>query len=292
MTTEMVSARGFQEMDARGDDRPGRLWGTEQEPRPLAVQIWDNNVATLADVGARLVADFDVSVVDINFGCPVRQVTEKAKSGSYLLRDPELVGAIVEGVVRACRPVPVTAKIRLGPSRDSINAIDVARSIESAGAAAVTVHGRTTADMFRGRADWERIAEIKPHLHRIGLIGNGDLTTPESVVEAFARYDVDAVMIGRGALGKPWLFGQIQAALLGKPVPPDPRPSEQRSALLDHFNLIVERWGPKRGTVLMRRYACCYAQGMPGARRFRSRASKASAPAEFVAAVDELFPRE
>ena len=189
----------------------------------------------------------------------------------------------------ACRPVPVTAKIRLGLSRDSINAIDVARSIESAGAAAITVHGRTTAEMFRGRADWDRIAEIKPHLHRIKLIGNGDLTTPESVVEAFAHYDVDGVMIGRAALGKPWLFSQVQAALWGKPVPPDPSPVQQRSILLKHFNLIVERWGPGRGAVMMRRYACRYAQGMPGARHFRSRASTASTPDEFAAAVDELF---
>ncbi len=289
LTTEMVSARGFKEMDARGDDCPARLWGTEREPRPLAVQIWDNDVATLAEVGARLVGDFSISVVDINFGCPVRQVAEKAKSGSYLLRDPDLVGKIVEGVAKACRPVPVTAKIRLGLSRDSINAIDVARSIESAGAAAVTVHGRTTADMFRGEADWDRIAEIKPHLHRIKLIGNGDLTTPESVVDAFARYGVDGVMIGRAGLGRPWLFSQVAAALAGEPVPPNPSSGEQRRILLEHFKLIVERWGPRRGTVMMRRYGCQYAQGLRGAKRFRSRVGTAATPEEFEGAVNELF---
>ena len=292
LTTEMFSARGFLELGARGSDHPDRLWGVKREPRPLAVQIWDNDAATLADVGARLVGEFDVSVVDINFGCPVRKVTQKAKSGSYLLRDPELVGRIVAGVVAACRPVPVTAKIRLGLTRESINAVDVARSVESAGAAAVTVHGRTTADMFRGRADWDRIAQIKPHLRRMSLIGNGDLRTPQSVVDAFTHYGVDGVMIGRGALGKPWLFGQIQAALCGQPVPPDPSPARQRRILLDHFELIVRRWGPQRGTVLMRRYACCYAQGVRGARRFRSLVSKASTPAQFEAAVNELFPEE
>ena len=292
LTTEMFSARGFLELGARGRDRPDRLWGVKRESRPLAVQIWDNDAATLADVGARLVGEFDVSVVDINFGCPVKRVAENAKSGSYLLRDPELVGRIVAGVVAACRPVPVTAKIRLGLTRESINAVDVARSIESAGAAAVTVHGRTTAEMFRGRADWDRIAEIKPHLQRMSLIGNGDLKTPQSVVEAFGRYGVDGVMIGRGALGKPWLFSQIQAALCGQPVPPDPSPARQRRILLDHFELVVRRWGPERGTVLMRRYACCYAQGVPGARRFRSLVSKASTPAQLEAAVNELFPDE
>ena len=292
LTTEMFSARGFLELDSRGCDHPDRLWGVKREPRPLAVQIWDNDTATLADVGARLVSEFDVSVVDINFGCPVKKVTQKAKSGSYLLRDPELIGRIVSGVVATCRPVPVTAKIRLGLTRESINAIDVARSIESAGAAAVTVHGRTTADMFRGRADWDRIAEIKPHLRRMSLIGNGDLRTPQSVVDAFADYGVDGVMIGRGALGKPWLFSQVQAALRGQPVPPEPSPARQRRILLDHFKLIEERWGPQRGTVMMRRYATCYAQGVRGARRFRSLVSKASTPAEFEAAVNGLFPDE
>ena len=292
LTTEMFSARGFLELDARGRDSPGRLWGVKQEPRPLAVQIWDNDAATLADVGARLVGEFNVSVVDINFGCPVRRVTQAARSGSNLLRDPELVGRIVAKVVAACRPVPVTAKIRLGLTPESINAVDIARSIESAGAAAVTVHGRTAADMFRGRADWDRIAEIKPHLRRMSLIGNGDLKTPESVVDAFSRYGADGVMIGRGALGKPWLFSQIQAALRRQPIPPEPSPARQRRALLDHFELIEKRWGPQRGTVLMRRYACCYAQGVPGSRRFRSLISKASTPTEFEAAVDQLFPHD
>ena len=110
------------------------------------------------------------------------------------------MGEIVARVAAACRPTPVTAKIRLGCTRDTINAIDVAQAIESAGGAAVTVHGRTAEDMFRGSADWDEIARIKPHLSRIPLIGNGDLKTPQSVVEAFARYGVDGVMIGRAAL--------------------------------------------------------------------------------------------
>ena len=162
--TEMVSARGFLHIDARGGELPERLWGVADEPRPLAVQIWDNDPDTLAAVGRRLVEEFRVSVVDINFGCPVRDVAEKAESGSYLLRYPDRVGQIVARVAAACRPVPVTAKIRLGCTRDTINAIDVAQAIEAAGGAAVTVHGRTADDLFRGSADWDEIARIKPHL--------------------------------------------------------------------------------------------------------------------------------
>ncbi len=292
LATEMVSARGFVYMQARAGELPDRLWGVRDEPRPLAVQIWDNDPEMLAEVARRLACQFRVSVVDINFGCPVRNIAQRARSGSYLLRDPERVGQLVARVVAACRPVPVTAKIRLGWTRDTINAIDVAQAIEGAGAAAVTVHGRTAQDMFRGSADWDRIAQIKPHLRRIPLIGNGDLTSPGQVVEAFRRYGTDGVMIGRAALGRPWLFRQVQAALAGHPIPPDLSPAEQRELLLRHFELLVQRFGPARAAVLMRRYACRYALGRPGARLFRTYVSEVRTPEEFRRVVLGYFPGE
>ena len=290
LVTEMVSARGLLEIDARGGRLPERLWGVENEPQPLAVQIWDNDPQVLAAIGRRLVDQLRVSVVDINFGCPKSQVSQKAQSGSYLLRRPDRVGAIVARLVEACAPVPVTAKIRLGWTRQTINAVEVARAVEQSGGAAVTVHGRTAAERFGGSADWQRIAEIKPHLRRIPLIGNGDLTTPQSVVEAFCRWEVDGVMIGRAALGRPWLFRQVQAALAGQPIPPDPTPAEQGQLLLDHFRLVVEQFGPEKGTVLMRRIACRYAHGSSGARTFRSQVSRVSTPEEFVTVVERFFP--
>jgi tRNA-dihydrouridine synthase B len=288
--TEMICAKGFLWCDRADKELPDRLWGVEDEPRPLAVQIWDNDPATLAAVGAKLAHELRVSVVDINFGCPVKIVTHKAHSGSYLLRDPDRIGAIVERVVEACAPVPVTAKIRLGCTRNSIRAIEVAKVVESAGAAALTVHGRTAQDMFHGAADWDRIAEIKPHLRRIPLIGNGDLKSPDAVVEAFRRYEVDGVMIARAALNKPWLFRQVHAALRGEPIPPDPTPHEERDLLLHHFDLVCRRFGPDRGTVLMRKFACCYAQGRAGVRDFRCAVARVSQPDEFFAAVRTYFP--
>lgn len=288
--TEMVSARGFLQLEARSDDFPDRLWGVKEEPRPLAVQIWDNNPEHLARVGARLAHEFQVSVVDINFGCPAKEITQ-AKSGSYLLRDPSLVGEIVARVVEACRPVPVTAKIRLGLARDAINAIDVAQAVEDASGAALTVHGRTVQDMYRGKADWDAIAQIKPHLRRIPLIGNGDLTTAGAVVDVFRRYDLDGVMIGRAALYRPWLFRDVQAMLAGRPAPPEPTLDQQRALLLEHYDLIVEHFGESKGTVLMRKYACCYAQGRPHARQFRVEVTHASTRAEFLDVVQNHFPR-
>jgi len=292
LATEMVNAKGFVWLDRTASEHPDRLWGVADEPRPLAVQIWDNDPETLASVGARLAHEYRVSIVDINFGCPVRQVTEKAHSGSYLLRQPERMAAIISQVVQACAPTPVTAKIRLGCTRDTVNAIDVAQVVEGAGAAALTVHGRTAQDYFKGSADWERISAIKPHLKRIPLIGNGDLDTPEKVVEAFHRYNVDAVMIARAALGKPWLFAQAAAALRGKPIPAEPSLDAQRRLLLHHYELVCRRFGQTKGTVLMRKYACCYAQGRPGARSFRKSVATVETPDEFHRAVAEHFPRD
>ncbi len=292
IATEMVNARGFVWLDENTPEHPDRLWGVREEPRPLAVQIWDNQPETMAKVGKRLVEDYQVSIVDINFGCPVKQVTEKAKSGSYLLRTPDKMGEIISEVVKACSPTPVTAKIRLGCTRDNINAIDVAQVVEGAGAAALTVHGRTAQDMFKGHSDWDRISEIKPHLKKIPLIGNGDLDSSEKVMHAFKNYDVDGVMIARACLGRPWLFAQCAAALRGEPVPPDPTLEQQRACLLHHFDLIVSRFGESKGAQLMRRYACCYAQGRHGARHFRTHVAKVSSAEEFYAIVDEYFPRD
>jgi tRNA-dihydrouridine synthase B len=289
--TEMVSARAFSWMNQKEEpEAPDRLWGITEEPRPLAVQMWDNDPETLATVGQRLAREYKVSVVDINFGCPVKDVAQRAHSGSYLLRDPDRVGRIVERVVAACHPTPVTAKIRLGCTRDNITAIEIATTIESAGAAALTVHGRTAQDFFKGHADWQKIAAIKPHLKRMPLIGNGDLDSPQAVLHAFQNYAVDGVMIARAALSKPWLFRQCAAALRGEPIPPDPTTQEERDLLYHHYNLVCQRFGPDRGTVLMRKFACCYAQGRPGARDFRASVARVSTPGEFLTAVGQSFP--
>ena len=290
--TEMVNARGFVWMDQHESEHPDRLWGVADEPGPLAVQIWDNQPETLAQVGKRLVEEYGVSVVDINFGCPVRQVTERNKSGSYLLSQPAQMGDIIQQVVEACDPTPVTAKIRLGCTRDHVNAIEIAKVVEASGAAALTVHGRTAQDMFRGNADWDCISSIKPHLKNIPLIGNGDLDSAEKVVDVFRRYDVDGVMIARACLGRPWLFSQAAAALRGEPIPPDPTLTEQRACMVRHYEKVCTRFGEQKGTLLMRKYACCYAQGKHGARHFRTHVARVSTRQEFLAVVEEHFPQE
>lgn len=292
LATEMVNARGFHWMGENEAEFPDRLWGVEDEPRPLAVQIWDNQPDIMAKVGRRLVEEFRVSVVDINFGCPVKQVTEKAHSGSYLLRTPERMGQIISRLVEACHPTPVTAKIRLGCSRKDINANEIAQVVEESGAAALTVHGRVAEQYFKGEADWDRISEIKQYLKKIPLIGNGDLDSPEKVYRAFRDYDVDGVMIARACLGRPWLFAQAAAAIQGRPIPPEPTLADQRQCMLHHYDLVVSRFGQQKGTLLMRKFACCYAQAKRGARAFRTHVAKVSTPTEFFEVVEKYFPTD
>jgi tRNA-dihydrouridine synthase B len=292
LATEMVNARGFVWMDQHEAEHPDRLWGVADEDRPLAVQIWDNDPETMARVGRRLVEEYRVSVVDINFGCPVRQVTQKAHSGSYLLGDPQRMFEIISRLVSVCRPTPVTAKIRLGCTRDNVNCNLVARVVEEAGASALTVHGRTAQDMFRGQADWDRISEIKDHLRHIPLIGNGDLDSAEKVVDAFRKYRVNGVMIARACLGRPWLFSQAAAALRGDPIPADPSLAQQRDVMRRHYQLVVQRFGEEKGTVLMRKYACCYAQGKRGARQFRGLVASVTTAEEFYEVVETHFPSD
>ncbi|QGJ69045.1 tRNA dihydrouridine synthase DusB [Planctomycetales bacterium 10988] len=292
--TEMVSAQGFMNIgpdEETKEDHP-RLWGVMDEARPLAVQIWDNDPETLAQVGRRLAQDYRVSVVDINFGCPVKQVTQRAKSGSYLLKFPDRVGQIVQRVAEACAPTPVTAKIRLGCTREQITAFEVAQAVEEAGGAALTVHGRVAKEFFKGSADWETIAEIKPYLKKIPLIGNGDLDSAEKVVHAFKTYPVDGVMIARAALGKPWLFAQAAAALNGETVPPDLNLEQERQLLMKHWELLVQRFEEPKASVLMRKFACCYAQGRPNVREFRTKISKIQSGEDFYRVVEKYFPRE
>ncbi|MDO4587566.1 MAG: tRNA dihydrouridine synthase DusB [Planctomycetia bacterium] len=292
IATEMVSARSFVHLDAQGEGHPARLWGVQKETRPLAVQIWDNEPDSLAETGRRLVQEYQVSVVDLNFGCPASKIMKKSSSGSYLLRNPQKVGDLVARVVKVCRPTPVTAKIRLGLTADSINAIDVAQAVESAGAAALTVHGRTAQQMYSGFADWNEIARIKPFLKQIPLIGNGDIRTVEDAMDRLTHFAIDGIMIGRGGLESPWLFRQIAQAINGLPVDPEPTLKSQKQLLLKHYSLVRKRFGDEKAVVLMRRYACNYAKHKPGARIFRNKISSAQNEEEFLKTVETFYPTD
>ncbi len=225
----------------------------------------------------------------MNFGCPAPKIVKNSASGSWLLRDPEKVGQLVGQVVRICAPVPVTAKIRLGLTFDTINAVDVAQAVEDAGAAALTVHGRTTSQLYRGEADWNEIAKVKSALKKIPLIGNGDIISVENAVDRLTNYPVDGIMIGRAALERPWIFHQIRQALAGQDVESDPGLDRQRDLMLDHLRYSVEHYGQEKGVKLMRRFACFYSKGKYGGKTFRTEICRVSDLAHFQQLIDDLF---
>ena len=292
IATEMVSARSFIELDKRNLDEPSRLYGVREEAQPLSVQIWDNDPDTLAEFARRLAFDFRVSVIDLNFGCPAKQIAGRSESGSYLLQFPERIGDIVRRVVLAATPISVTVKIRLGRTRDTINAADVAQAVEDAGAAALTVHGRTAADMYRGTANWDEIARIRPKLRKISLIGNGDIRTVDDALFRLRNFPVDGIMIGRAGIDRPWLFRQIGQALRGEPIDREPTATELRELIARHYELMERRFDKKLVIALMRKFACRYSTARPGARVFRNDICSVQNREEFFQVVDAFLRGE
>jgi tRNA-dihydrouridine synthase B len=284
--TEMVSAGGW----ISGAMPPDRLAGVEHEPRPLGVQLWDRDAGLITEAAARL-ASMRVSVIDLNFGCPKKRIMGKHAAGATLLRDPATVGQLVAAAVRGAGAVPVTAKMRLGPSLEARTAADVARAAESNGAVAVTVHGRTADEHYGVPSRYELIAEVVRAVS-IPVIANGDISDAPTALRALRVSGAAGVMVARECLTRPWVFREITAAIRGEPAPPPPTLAEQRTMLLHHHAAMVEREGSHWGTVTMRKFAVRYLTALPGARPFRDAIARAEDAAEFHAIVERFFPVE
>lgn len=284
--TEMVSAGGW--IDGRIE--PRRLRGVESEPRPLGVQLWDREERPIEEAARRLV-DLDISVVDLNFGCPKRRIMGKHAAGAQLLRDPATVGRLVAAAGRGAGETPVTAKIRLGPSMTMRTAVEVARAAADNGAQAVTVHGRTADQSYGTPCHREEIGEVVDAVD-VPVIANGDIADVDSALETLRVTGAAGVMVARAALNKPWVFSQISAALFGREIPAAPSLDEQRALLLRHHAMVVEREGDPHGTVVMRKFACRYLAGVHGSRTFREHISKAEDTADFRRIVDQYFPTD
>ncbi len=283
---EMISADHL--VRTTNDGCP-RLDKVEDETRPLAIQVWDDDIEQLSECATRLSA-LNPTVLDVNFGCPDKKVIAQG-SGAALLEHPDKIQHIVETLVKASS-VPVTAKIRLGLKKDSFTAIEVASAIEAGGASLLTVHGRTASQMYKGEASWDAIASVKQAIKSIPVIGNGDIRTPRDVAVAMEQTGVDGVMIGRGALGKPWLFRDTWAYLTGKKQPCEITKKILGEILLRHQKMLVELRGEHWGNIIMRKHSCCYATGFNGAKAFRTNASTAKTTQEFCKIVTETFFKE
>ena len=242
-----------------------RLWRTrkslkrmdhEGEPEPVSVQIAGYDPAMLAEA-ARFNVDNGAQIIDINMGCPAKKVCN-VWSGSALLQDEPLVARIVSAVVQAV-PVPVTLKIRTGWDRSNRNALNIARIAEDAGIAALAVHGRTRADKYEGQAEYETIAAVKAAV-RIPVLANGDVVDPRHARQVLDATGADAVMIGRGAQGRPWIFREIAHFLATGEQLPEPTPAQVSAILLDHLTQLYTFYGEEQGVRIARKHLGWYAK--------------------------------
>jgi tRNA-dihydrouridine synthase B len=255
--TQMVSCAALTRGGA-SNRRTREIMALDEAERPVGVQLFGSDLSEMAE-SARIVEAAGADLLSLNFGCPVPKVV-KHNGGSALLKEPALVEEVTAAVVKATA-LPVVPKIRLGWDSESVNAIEIARRVEQAGAAALVVHGRTRAQAYGGAADWGRIAEVKRSV-AIPVIGNGDLFTPQDVERRMAESGVDGVMFGRGAMGNPWIFGRTLAVLKGLPDPGAPSPQERVAVLKRHTAMAHARRG-RTALAEMRKHAMWYLKGLP-----------------------------
>jgi nifR3 family TIM-barrel protein len=268
--TELVSAKGLEYANQRTE---GYLKHDPGRERPFSVQLFGGEPASMARAAEKVV-ERGAAVVDINMGCPVKKVT-RTGAGSALMCDPSRAAAIVRAIrERVGDHVPVTAKFRAGWDERNINAHDLGRALEDAGAAAVAIHGRTRAQGYSGRADWSVIRKVRDAV-RIPVIVNGDITTPEEADRALAVSGASAIMVGRAALGNPWVFGRLRAHYRGEPAPAGPTPAERTQTILGHLLAHVEHVGDEsRAIRKFRQHLIWYSRGLRGGSAFREKATR------------------
>ena len=256
------------------------------EERPVGIQIYGRDVDAMVEA-AKIVEQAGPDVIDINFGCPVKKVAGKG-AGAGMLQNIPLMLEITEKVVKAVK-TPVTVKTRLGWSADNLVITTLAEQLQDCGIQALTIHGRTRAQMYTGQADWSLIGEVKrnPRIH-IPIIGNGDITTPEQAKEAFERYGVDAVMVGRATFGRPWIFKEMRDYLDGLPADPTLDLDHKIDILEEQLRINVERIDEYRGILHTRRHlaASPIFKGIPDFRQTRIAMLRAETVEELMAILE------
>ncbi|HOV26249.1 MAG TPA: tRNA dihydrouridine synthase DusB [Pseudobacteroides sp.] len=272
--TEMVSAKGMHYNDIKSK----ALTAIAEEEKPAAVQIFGSDPDILAGIAEQL-NNSDACLIDINMGCPAPKITKNGE-GSALMKRPELVGEIVKAVSSASRK-PVTVKIRKGWDDSSINAVEIAEIAEKNGAKAIAVHGRTREQYYSGKADWEIIKNVKKSVG-IPVIGNGDIVTPEDAERMFEETGCDAIMVGRGAQGNPWIFNKILHYFKTGNILPDPTPEEKIKMIIRHMEMLVELKGMHIGICEMRKHISWYIKGLRNATYVKEKVFRLTSKDEII----------
>lgn len=262
VVSEMISSKGV----SLGDRKSKQLMQLSDAERPAGVQIFGSDPEIMAE-SVKTVLEVQPQFVDINMGCPAPKIAGNG-GGASLMRNPELAEQIVAAVKNACGEIPVTVKIRAGWDFDTINAVEMAKRAENAGAAAVTVHGRTRQQMYAPPVSLEIIAEVKKAVS-IPVVGNGDITDGISAAKMLEDTNCDFLMVGRGALGRPWVFQQINAYLNEGRILPEPPVSERMRAMLNHIQMLCTYKGERVGIREARKHAAWYTKGIRGAAQYR-----------------------
>lgn len=249
-----------------------KMTGVSQNEHPLSMQIFGADKETLVYAAKWIYENTDADIIDINMGCPVNKVAKRAGAGSSLLRDPNKVYEITKAVVEAT-PLPVTVKIRIGWDENNINAVENAKMIEKAGACAIAVHGRTRAQMYSGHANLDVIKDVVEAVN-IPVVGNGDIVDGPSALHMLEYTGCKAIMIGRGALGNPWIFKEINAYFAGEEFK---RPSKEEiyNMIVDQYERLLKLKGERLALLEMRSHVGWYLKGMQGSAQIKNKANQA-----------------